>query len=298
MLARVVPDRLPRSLSSRDVLNVLGMYPGDPGAPGGDCSGVVVRAGPPTGGSPALAVGQRVFGLAAGSLGSHVHASAHTLVPLPAGLSFAAAASMPTVFVTVDAALCQAAAMRPGERVLVHAAAGGVGLAAMQLIQAAGTVPLATAGSADKRALLRSLGVCHQASSRDLGFATTMCQLAGGADVALNTLTSPGMVAATLATLRRGGRFVEISKRDIWSAARVAQGEAVAWAVPACLPPATTCAHPCTTEPLYPWFRAPRRCLLPGGGGFHVGARSARCAHARGQRSSPWRYHPPALHRS
>jgi NADPH:quinone reductase-like Zn-dependent oxidoreductase/acyl carrier protein len=208
-------------INFRDVLNVLGMYPGDPGPPGGDCAGVVVQAAPDCG----LVVGQRVFGLAAGSLGSHVIASAKTVVPLHLELSFEKAATMPTVFVTVDAALHHAANMQPGERVLVHAAAGGVGLAAVQVIHAAGANVLATAGSVNKRTLLRTLGVQHLASSRDLDFVETL-QSAGERllpDLILNTLTSTGFVAASVASMNLGGRFVEISKRDIWSSARVAQ---------------------------------------------------------------------------
>ena len=131
---------------------------------------------------------------------------------------------MPTVFTTVVTALLRLAAISPADRVLVHAAAGGVGLAALQVIAAAGATALTTAGSADKRALLRTLGTHAVLGSRDTAFAAELAQL-GGADVALNSLTSAGMVAGSLAALRRGGRFVEISKRDIWSAARVAQGE-------------------------------------------------------------------------
>ena len=87
----------------------------------------------------------------------------------------------------------------------------------------------ATAGNPFKRALLRQLGVQHVAGSRDTAFAEVAAQL-GGVDVVLNTLTSPGMVAATASVLRPGGRFVEISKRDIWSPARLQQVRmAVAW---------------------------------------------------------------------
>jgi len=141
---------------------------------------------------------------------------------MPSNLSFEAASTCPTVFITVDAAFRQAAALRPGERVLVHAAAGGVGLAAIQMASALGGSVVATAGGSTKRALVRSLGVSAAVNSRDTQFASEMAEL-GGADVVLNSLTSSGMVGASLATLRRGGRFVEISKRDIWSAARVAQ---------------------------------------------------------------------------
>jgi NADPH:quinone reductase-like Zn-dependent oxidoreductase/acyl carrier protein len=206
-------------LNFRDVLNVLGMYPGDPGPPGGDCSGVVVGVGP---GVSHLQVGDAAFGLAAGSLGSQVCAGAMGLVRMPSTLSFEAAASAPTVFVTVDAALHQAASMQPGEVILVHAAAGGVGLAALQVIGAAGCLAVATAGSPFKRGVVRARGVEAALNSRDTVFASEAAAL-GGADVVLNSLTSSGFVGGSLALLRRGGRFVEISKRDIWSGARVAQ---------------------------------------------------------------------------
>ena len=233
-------------INFRDLLNVLGMYPGDPGPPGGDCAGVVQAA--PAGSS--LQAGDAVFGLAAGCLGSHVLVSEQTMTQvsrdevvcrasaravsdsshtpaspqMPPNLSFEEAATTPTVFITVDEAFRQAAAVAPGDRVLVHAAAGGVGLAALQLIHALGAQPMATAGSSDKRMLVRSRGVCQVLGSRDTAFAGEAAQL-GGVDVVLNSLTSAGMVAGSLAALRRGGRMVEISKRDIWSAARVAQGE-------------------------------------------------------------------------
>ncbi len=205
----------------RDVLNVLGMYPGDPGAPGGDCSGVVVG-----GGSPALPAGTAVFGLAAGSLGTLVHCRPATLAAMPGCLTFEEAATMPTVFITAHQVFGAAAALRPGERVLLHGAAGGVGLASLQVVSALGGQVVATAGSPAKRALLRGLGVRHVANSRDLSFVEEVAVATGGrgVSVVLNSLTSPGMVAASLAGLSRGGRWVEIGKRDVWSAAR-AQAE-------------------------------------------------------------------------
>ena len=198
------------------------MYPGDPGNPGGDCAGVVVAANPASGGATTThAVGQRVFGLAVGSLGTAVACAADTMVVAPDCLSFEEAASMPTVFLTARAALRQVAAARRGERVLVQATAGGVGLAALQVLEAVGCVALGTAGSPSKRALLRSLGVGHAANSRDTSFAVDLAVACGGADVVLNSLTSPGMVGGALALLRRGGRLVEIGKRDVWSGAAV-----------------------------------------------------------------------------
>ncbi|KAK9849253.1 hypothetical protein WJX84_012346, partial [Apatococcus fuscideae] len=110
----------------------------------------------------------------------------------------------------------------PGSNVLVHAGTGGVGLAAVQVAQAAGAHLIATAGSPAKRVLLRGLGTQTVLSSRDLGFPD---QLAGRDPVhcILNSLTAPGFVAASVAALATGGRLVEISKRDIWSPQRVAQ---------------------------------------------------------------------------
>jgi NADPH:quinone reductase-like Zn-dependent oxidoreductase len=199
-------------INFRDVLNVLGMYPGDPGAPGSDFSGVVV-SGPLS--------GSAVFGLSTAALASHVVASEQTVAPMPATVSFEAAATVPTVFTTADAALRQIAGLAAGERVLVHGAAGGVGLAAIQAAAAAGAVVFGTAGSSAKRHLLRTLGCKVAVASRDTTFAGDIA-LAGGVDVVLNSLTSPGMVGGSLAVLKQGGRFVEIGKRDIWAPAAVA----------------------------------------------------------------------------
>ena len=212
-------------LNFRDVLNVLGMYPGDPGPPGADCAGVVMAVGPAaaTSADPKpqiFKLGDAVFGIAPGSLGSCVVTAASKLVPMPAHLAFHEAATVPTVMVTGLVGLLQAAQVSAGDTVLVHAAAGGVGLAAIQLLQAVGANIIATAGSAQKRAMLHKLGVQHVVSSRQTQFVGEVAQL-GGVDVVLNSLTSSGMVAASLAVLKPNGRFVEISKREIWSQQQV-----------------------------------------------------------------------------
>ena len=167
-----------------------------------------------------------VFGLAGGSLGTHIHASAQTVVPMPSSLTFQQAATTPTVHLTVDMALRDAAACTAGDQILIHAAAGGVGLAALQQASMMGCAILATAGSASKRGLLRSKGVQHVVNSRDTSFVTELCQrqdATAGVDVVLNSLTTPGAVAGSLAGVGVGGAFLEISKRDIWSPARLAQ---------------------------------------------------------------------------
>lgn len=110
-------------------------------------------------------------------------------------------------------------------QVLIHAGTGGVGQAGIQVARAAGCQVLSTAGSSAKRGVLRRLGLTGTANSRSTDFSDAVAIAAGGGvDVLLNSLTSPGMVAASLASLARHGRFAEISKRDIWSSGRIAQG--------------------------------------------------------------------------
>jgi len=107
--------------------------------------------------------------------------------------------------------------------VLIHAGAGGVGLAAIQLARAAGAEVFATA-SAAKRGYLRGLGLSHVHDSRGLGFAAEILAATGGrgVDVVLNSLTGEGFIAASLSALASGGRFVEIAKRGVWSAETMA----------------------------------------------------------------------------
>jgi len=183
---------------------------------------VVVRGGS---GRDSFAPGTPVFGLAPGCLGSHVLCSHLSMAPMPPNLSPEQAATCPTVFITVDAVLRQAARLQRGEVLLLPAAAGGVGLAAMQVARALGACAVATAGSPSKRALLRGLGAQHVSGSRDTAFVEDLlvASRGAGAHAVLNTLTSPGMVASAAVLLRAGGRFVEIGKRDVTSVARLAQ---------------------------------------------------------------------------
>ena len=195
---------------------------------GGDFSGVISRPGP----ASCWRQGDSVFGLAMGSLGSHVLVRDAAMERMPPNLSFEEAAACPTVFVTVDCALRTAAnVLDNGARrraVLVHAAAGGVGLAACQLAMAHGLEPLVTAGSPAKRTFIRSHGIMKSGDSRSTGFAETfmtsaLCGSTGLPVAALNSLTSPGMLQATLSCLAPGAALVEISKRDIFSHSRVRQ---------------------------------------------------------------------------
>ena len=140
---------------------------------------------------------------------------------MPSMLSFDQAASCPTVFITTTL-VAKAVHIAEGSRMLVHGAAGGVGLAALQQIRSLKATAIGTAGAPSKRSLLRQCRVQQVASSRDLQYVPEIAAT-GGLDAVLNTLTSPGMVAGSVAGLMIGGRLVEISKRDIWSPARLAQ---------------------------------------------------------------------------
>ena len=204
------------ALNFKDVLNVLGMYPGDPGPLGGECAGVVVSAGP---GVTELSVGQPVVALAPGAFRSNVVCDARFVRPLPPSLGYAAGAGVLIPAVTASFSLSHAGRMTAGDRVLIHAAAGGVGLAAVHLARHVGAIVHATAGSEEKREVLRNLGVEHVYDSRSTAFADhVMADTAGhGVDLVLNSL-SGDLATASLDVLRPGGRFLELGKSDILAA--------------------------------------------------------------------------------
>jgi NADPH:quinone reductase-like Zn-dependent oxidoreductase/short-subunit dehydrogenase len=198
------------ALNFRDLLAALGAVPGpERRRLGGECVGTVVSCGPEVTG---LAPGQRVVAFASGALASHVLADAVEVVPLPAGLDPYDAATLPIAYATAWHALVTLAALRPGEKVLIHAATGGVGLAAVHLARSLGAEIFATAHPS-KWPTLRALGVTHIASSRDTSFAETFREDAP-LDVVLDATTGE-MVDAGLGLLGPGGRFLEIGKRDV-----------------------------------------------------------------------------------
>jgi NADPH:quinone reductase-like Zn-dependent oxidoreductase/acyl carrier protein len=200
-------------LNFRDVLIALGMYPGE--APvGSEAAGVVLEVGA---GVTDLKPGDRVFGLVPDAFGPVAVADRRTVVPMPSGLSFVEAAAVPVVYLTAYYGLVDLAGLRAGERLLVHAAAGGVGMAAVQLARHFGAEVFATA-SPSKWDAVRELGVGGDriASSRDLGFRQAFLDATGGAgmDVVLDALAGE-FVDASLELLPRGGRFIEMGKTDI-----------------------------------------------------------------------------------
>ncbi len=206
-------------LNFRDVLNALGMYPGDAGALGADCSGVIVAVGE---GVSEFRLGDEVLALAPGCFGTFVTTAAELAAFKPESLSFAEASAIPSAFLTAHEALIALAKIQTDERVLIHSAAGGVGLAAVQLAKHAGAEIFATAGNEEKRALLRKLGVAHVFDSRSLAFEEQIMALTNnaGVDVVLNSL-SGDYIRASLAVLKEHGRFLEIGKRGIWPRTKV-----------------------------------------------------------------------------
>ena len=201
-------------LNFRDVMNAAGVYPGGPIPFGAECSGTISAVGSSV---TDMKPGDEVIAVASGSFSAFTTADARAVVPKPPTFSFGQAATIPIAFLTAYYSLHYLAKLSRGERVLIHAAAGGVGLAAVQLAQHAGAEIFATAGSSEKRAYLKSMRVPHVLDSRSLNFADEIMKMTGGygVDVVLNSL--PGeYITRSLSILAAHGRFVEIGKTDIY----------------------------------------------------------------------------------
>ncbi|MFC3386843.1 type I polyketide synthase [Couchioplanes azureus] len=210
-------------LNFRDVLNALGMYPGGARYLGSEAAGVVLEVADDV---TALAPGDRVTGMITGGFGTHAVADHRVLSTFPAHWTFAQAAAVPVAFLTAWYALGDLAGLTAGERILVHAATGGVGMAATQIARHLGADVFGTAGTA-KQHLLRADGFddAHLADSRTLDFARVF---AGGVDVVLNSLAGD-FVDASLGLLGDGGRFIEMGKTDIRDPEPIRAGRGVAY---------------------------------------------------------------------
>ncbi len=164
-----------------------------------------------------VSIGDRVVGLGFGAFGPQMITRGELVTRAPKAYSVSELATIPSAFVSAALSF-ELSGLKTGERVLIHAGAGGVGLAAIQLVQAAGAQVFATA-SAPKQSYLKSLGVNHLFDSRSTEFADQILEATSGqgVDIVLNSLTSEGFIDASLSCLKQGGRFVELARRDILS---------------------------------------------------------------------------------
>ena len=204
-------------LNFRDVLNVLGEYPGDPGPPGGDNAGVLVD-------DPSGFFGDQstLFGIGVAPLAHRARALALMMAPKPAALSFAGVSTLPITWSTTHMA-CRRLSLHAARACLVHAGAGGVGLKALEYGQWLGAPIGSTAGGRNKHQQLRSVGVTWLSSSRDpaaFAAATASASAAGRHPHGVLNSLSADFIAVSFALLREGGSFQEIGKRAIWSAPR------------------------------------------------------------------------------
>jgi len=200
-----------------DVLKALGLYPGLGDGPvplGIECSGKITAVGP---GVEQWRPGDEVVAVAPFAFGTHVTTEECFIARKPQGISFQEAATLPIAYLTSHYALNYLGRLAKGERVLIHSATGGVGLAAIQLAQRVGAEVFATAGTPEKRDFLRSIGIEHVFDSRSLAFAEEVMQATGGegVDVVLNSLAGEA-IEKGLEVLTDYGRFLEIGKRDIY----------------------------------------------------------------------------------
>lgn len=208
---------LAAGLNFSDLMKALDLYPGINDSVvelGAECSGRISRV--PSGSR--WSVGDEVIAIAPGAFATHVIVNEQLVARKPFNLTHEEAAAIPIAFLTGQYALHQCARLKRGESILIHAATGGVGLAAIQLANAAGLRILATAGSVEKRNYLHRLGINHVMDSRSLAFGHQTLEFTGGVgvDAVLNSLPGEGITTG-LKVLKLGGRFLEIGKRDIYN---------------------------------------------------------------------------------
>lgn len=202
-------------LNFKEVLFAAGLMP--PAAPGFkfglECAGQVVAVGD---GVEDFSIGDEVIAFGSSCFSRFITTPARLVAPKPAHLSMQEAATMPIAFTTAYHALIKLGQLSRGEKVLIHAAAGGVGMAAVQIAQWVGAEIFATAGNPEKRQFLRSLGIEYVMDSRSVAFADEVMQQThgSGVDVVLNSLGGE-FVQKGLSVLARYGRFLELGLRDI-----------------------------------------------------------------------------------
>ncbi|GAA6624131.1 SDR family NAD(P)-dependent oxidoreductase [Scytonema sp. NUACC26] len=212
-------------LNFKEVLLALGMLPIPSDVDlkfGLECAGKIVALGE---GVEGFEIGDEAIALGDGCFSRFLTTSALSVAPKPKHLSLSEAATLPVAFTTAYYSLIKLGKLSQGDRVLIHAATGGVGLAAVQIAQWVGAEIFATAGNPEKRAFLSSLGIEHVFDSRSLGFADEVMQRTNsrGVDVVLNSLAGE-FLTRSLETLAPYGRFLEIGKRDLLNNSQLGLG--------------------------------------------------------------------------
>ena len=205
-------------LNFRDVMVALDLYPDETKFLGLECAGIVTKIGKAV---TNFKIGDEVIAISDNSFSQYLTVNSQLAIGKPATLSFIEAATIPVTFLTAYYTLVYIAKLQPGEKILIHAAAGGVGIAAIQIAQQIGAEIYATA-STPKWSLLESMGVNKIMDSRSLGFAEEIMSATNnkGVDVVLNSLSGE-FIYKSMDVLNEHGRFIEIGKQGIWSKADV-----------------------------------------------------------------------------
>ena len=198
-----------------DVMARMGLYPDAPKPPcviGYEVAGTVLELGEGVNG---LVPGQRVLaGTKFGGYATQVAVPASDVVPLPDSLTFEQGAAIPVNYVTAWAALIRFGAVQPGERVLIHAAAGGVGIAATQIAKRAGAEVYGTA-SPSKHERCREVGVDHALDYTSPGWERDLPKM----DVVLDAVAGQSF-RTSYSLLRAGGRLVAFGASSLVSGQR------------------------------------------------------------------------------
>jgi len=213
------------ALNFRDVMIAMGFL-SDEAILGGlygrtyglESSGIVVRKGKNV---KSFKVGDEVIGFTRDSIAGFARALSCELVKKPKSMSWAEGASIPIVYLTAYYSLHHQCRIAAGEWILIHAGAGGVGIAAINLAKVAGAQIIASA-SATKWPALKKMGVKHIVNSRSLSFADDVMKITGGrgVDIVLNSFSGK-FIYQSVACLAAYGRFVEIGKTDIYRNSRI-----------------------------------------------------------------------------
>ena len=208
-----------------DLMRALNIYPGPRerfATLGAECAGRITAVGE---GVTEFQLGDSVVAVSAAPRGcfrSHVIIPAVLVRPKPPGLSDEEAAGLPVAYMTAIYSLVHQGRISASERVLIHSATGGAGLAAIDVARRAGAEVFATAGTPEKREYLRSIGIRHIMDSRSLDFAREIMEITGGdgVDLVYNSLTGEA-IAKNLSILRPYGRYLEIGKKDVYADSRI-----------------------------------------------------------------------------